>query len=71
MFEDHALRAKCIVPFLLFPHHALYAPMGHLNEYRLILLIWQLARGGQLWSTKEAHTFWPLNTASRSFAACK
>ena len=34
-----------ILPFLPFPlHHTLSAPRAQLNGYRLILLIWQLAR---------------------------
>ena len=41
-----------ILPFQPFPlHHALSAPTAHLNGYRLILLIWHLARSGHCkWS---------------------
>ena len=35
------------LPFLPFPfHYALSAPTAHMNGYRLILLIWHLARSG-------------------------
>ena len=44
-----ACRPVChgTLPFPPFPlHHALSAPTVHLNGYRLILLIWHLARSG-------------------------
>ena len=41
-----------ILPFPPFPfHYALSAPTAHMNRYRLILLIWHLARSGHCkWS---------------------
>lgn len=69
MFEDHALRAKCIVPFLLFPPPRPICSYGPFKWIQADIV--DMAIGGHLRSTKEAHTFWPLNTASRSFAACK
>ena len=54
-----ACRPVChgTLPFPPFPlHHALSAPTVHLNGYRLILLIWHLARSGHcLWPTTESN----------------